>query len=69
MLNFDQVFTGMNTCACIYHTYTHESTLFVVCFFLRRDSLCSPGCPETHSVDQAGLKLTKILSVPLEFWD
>jgi hypothetical protein len=22
-----------------------------------RVSLCSPGCPETHSVDQAGLKL------------
>jgi hypothetical protein len=23
-------------------------------------SLCSPGCPGTHSVDQAGFKLTKI---------
>jgi hypothetical protein len=30
-----------------------------VCFvlFWDRVSLCSPGCPETHSVDQAGLKL------------
>ena len=29
------------------------------CFLVFRDrvSLCSPGCPDTHSVDQAGLKL------------
>ena len=26
-------------------------------FFLDRVSLCSPGCPGIHSVDQAGLKL------------
>ena len=26
-------------------------------FFQDRVSLCSPGCPGTHSVDQAGLKL------------
>jgi hypothetical protein len=25
--------------------------------FRDRVSLCSPGCPGTHSVDQAGLKL------------
>jgi hypothetical protein len=37
--------------------------LFVVCFclfvclFQDRVSLCSPGCPGTHSVDQAGLEL------------
>jgi hypothetical protein len=32
--------------------------LFVCLFFSRdRFSLCSPGCPETHSVDQAGLEL------------
>jgi hypothetical protein len=34
--------------------------LFVCLFFLifqDRVSLCSPGCPGTHSVDQAGLKL------------
>jgi hypothetical protein len=29
--------------------------LFLV--FRDRVSLCSPGCPETHSVDQAGLEL------------
>jgi hypothetical protein len=28
-----------------------------VCFFRGRDSLCSPGCPGTHSVDQAVLEL------------
>jgi hypothetical protein len=26
-------------------------------FFGDRVSLCSPGCPGTHSVDQAGLEL------------
>jgi hypothetical protein len=33
--------------------------LFVCLFFVFRDgvSLYSPGCPGTHSVDQAGLKL------------
>jgi hypothetical protein len=31
---------------------------FLVClFFQDRVSLCSPGCPGTHSVDQAGLEL------------
>jgi hypothetical protein len=31
---------------------------FVFVFVFRdRVSLCSPGCPGTHSVDQAGLKL------------
>ncbi|KRX29890.1 hypothetical protein T09_11165 [Trichinella sp. T9] len=25
-----------------------------------RVSLCSPGCPGTHSVDQAGLKLRNL---------
>jgi hypothetical protein len=32
------------------------SFLFFV-FFRDRVSLCSPGCPGTHSVDQADLKL------------
>jgi hypothetical protein len=33
--------------------------LFFIFYFVFRDrvSLCSPGCPGTHSVDQAGLKL------------
>jgi hypothetical protein len=37
----------------------HPSALCLFCFVLFQDgvSLCSPGCPGTHSVDQAGLKL------------
>jgi hypothetical protein len=31
--------------------------LFVYLVFRDRVSLCSPGCPGTHSVDQAGLEL------------
>jgi hypothetical protein len=29
-------------------------------FFPDRVSLCSPGCPATHSVDQAGLELRNL---------
>jgi hypothetical protein len=36
-------------------------SLWLVCLFVLvfrdRVSLCSPGCPGTYSVDQAGLKL------------
>jgi hypothetical protein len=31
--------------------------LFVCLFFQDRVFLCSPGCPGSHSVDQAGLEL------------
>ena len=35
--------------------------LFFFSFFFRdRVSLCSPGCPGTHSVDQAGLELRNL---------
>jgi hypothetical protein len=35
-----------------------EVFLFLFCFSKTwRVSLCSPGCPGTHSVDQAGLEL------------
>jgi hypothetical protein len=35
-----------------------------------RVSLCIPGCPGTHSVVQAGLKLRGIhLPLPPEYWD
>lgn len=30
--------------------------MFLFLFFRDRVSLCSPGCPGTHSVDQAGLE-------------
>jgi hypothetical protein len=36
--------------------------LFLFCFFPDRVSLCSPGCPGTHFVDQAGLKLRDLLA-------
>jgi hypothetical protein len=35
-------------------------TLFIYWFFRDRVSLCSPGCPGTHSVDQAGLELRNL---------
>jgi hypothetical protein len=37
-------------------------TFFCCCLFVFQDrvSLCSPGCPGTHSVDQAGLKLRNL---------
>ena len=41
--------------------------LFCFCFVFRdRVSLCSPGCPGTHFVEQAGLKLRNL---PPEYWD
>ena len=36
--------------------------LFFVLFFWDRVSLCSPGCPGTHSVNQAGLELRNPLA-------
>jgi hypothetical protein len=37
-------------------TYPISKRVFV-CLFQDRVSLCSPGCPGTHCVDQAGLEL------------
>jgi hypothetical protein len=38
--------------------YVHSSHIYnYTFFFLDRVSLCNPGCPGTHSVDQASLKL------------
>ena len=37
---------------------SEERIMYSFFFFFRdRVSLCSPGCPGTHSVDQAGLEL------------
>jgi hypothetical protein len=33
------------------------SLIFFLLVFLRQGFLCGPGCPGTHFVDQAGLKL------------
>jgi hypothetical protein len=38
-------------------THTSSSYLFIYLVFRDRVSLYSPGCPSTHFVDQAGLKL------------
>jgi hypothetical protein len=48
-----------------------EFCLFVCLFvcFQVRVSLCSPGCPGTHSVDQAGLNSEIHLSLPPKGWD
>jgi hypothetical protein len=44
--------------------------LSVLCFvFQDRVSLCSPGGPGTHSVEQAGLELRDLLAVAPECWD
>jgi hypothetical protein len=37
-----------------------RSVCFVLFCFGDRVSLCNPGCPGTHSVDQAGLKLRNL---------
>jgi hypothetical protein len=42
--------------------------LFVCFVFQDRVSLCSPGCPGTHSVDQAGLELRN-LPASASLWD
>ena len=43
---------------------------FVLFCFQDRVSLCSPKCPGTHSVDQAGLELTEIhLPLPSKCWN
>jgi hypothetical protein len=34
-----------------------------------RFSLCSPGCPGIHSVDQAGLELRSACLLTPECWD
>jgi hypothetical protein len=53
-------------------TLSSQMWLFVclfVCLFPDRVSLYSPGCPGTHSVDQAGLELEIHLPLPPKCWD
>jgi hypothetical protein len=53
--------------------FQNEYFLILFCFaFVFQDwvSLCSFGCPGTHSIDQAGFELTEIhLPLLLECWD
>jgi hypothetical protein len=54
-----------NVFCCLCHCNTFIANKMILCifamnnffFFWDRVSLYSPGCPGTHSVDQAGLKL------------
>jgi hypothetical protein len=41
----------------LYSCLNHFLSFF---WFFERVSLCSPGCPGTHSVDQAGLELRNL---------
>ena len=42
----------------------------VLCFAFDKVSLCNPGCPGTHCVNQAGLELTEIsLRLPPLCWE
>jgi hypothetical protein len=45
---------------CSEHIFCLFVCLFVCLFFQDRISLCSSGCPGTHSVDQAGLELRNL---------
>jgi hypothetical protein len=48
------------SCEALANLLLHERLYFLSLFILvfqDRVSLCSPGCPGTHSVDQAGLEL------------
>jgi hypothetical protein len=40
-----------------YNRKIHVSRFFFFLIFRDKVSLCSPGCPGTHFVDQAGLEL------------
>jgi hypothetical protein len=53
------IFTRM--CKQIHtQTYIHSNFYFYFLVFQDRVSLCSPGCPGTHFVDQAGLELRNL---------
>ena len=41
-------------CMCV---FMYVCMYLFIWFFQDRVSLCSPGCPESHSVEQADLKL------------
>jgi hypothetical protein len=51
----DEHFGCGYACMCTHMHGVHYSFFFLV--FRDGISLCRPGCPGTHSVDQAGLKL------------
>jgi hypothetical protein len=47
--------------AMVYMWRSDDKFIFIfIVFFRDKVSLCSPGCPGTHSVDQAGLELRNL---------
>jgi hypothetical protein len=54
---FEAGTTCLGICGDILLLLFYFVFLFVCLFFQGRVSLYSPGCPGTHSVDQAGLKV------------
>jgi hypothetical protein len=50
-----------NVIVLVFSSFIHLFVCLFVCFvFQYRVSLCSPGCPGTHFVDQAGLELRNL---------
>jgi hypothetical protein len=47
-------------CVCVLFIMLYRVNIYDFFFFRDRVSLCSPGCPGTHSVDQAGLELRNL---------
>jgi hypothetical protein len=57
LLFFNSLSGRVFVCLFVLSVFGFVFCLFIFLFFRDRVSLCSPGCPGTHSVDQAGLKL------------
>jgi hypothetical protein len=53
-----QVIKALFILSCFHNKFI--CLLFFFLVFRDRVSLCSPGCPGTHSVDQAGLELRNL---------
>ena len=51
----------MYVCMCV--------CMYVCILFKDQVYLCSPGCPGTCCVDQAGLKLRDLPASAPEYWD
>ena len=59
-----------NITFCLVLTMDDSSVESFFFFFWDRVSLCSPDCPRTHSIDQAGFELIEIhLPLPPKCWE
>jgi hypothetical protein len=57
------------SCVIFFYLFIYLFIFFGFLVFQDRVSLYSPGCPETHFVDQAGLELRNPPALPPECWD